>query len=111
MDPETTEKVNESVKLFCKLWPRVTDDNNLVLHGFRHFKTAHLLNLRFLEQEITKLDHTIYQAGLSLGYTPSPCDRLGLKHSTIDANVPALNATITREEVLRLRNLLQQYSL
>lgn len=111
MDPGTTEEVNETAKLFCKLWPRVTDDNNLVLHGFRRFKTTHLLNLRFLEQEIAELDHTIYHAGLSLGYTPSPCDRLGLKHCTIDPNVPALNDTITREQVLRLRTLLQQYGL
>lgn len=109
MEPATTEEINKTAELFCKLWPCVTDDDNLALHGFRRFKTTHLLNLRFLEQEIAELDRTIYQAGLSLGHQPSPRDRLGLKHGTIDQNVPALKDTITREQVLRLRNLLQQY--
>jgi hypothetical protein len=36
---------------------------------------------------------------------------LGLKHSTIDPNVPAVKDTITREQVLRLRDLLQRYGL
>lgn len=109
MDPAAAEKTNETAQVFRKLWPRVTDDDNLALHGFRRFKTAHLLNLRFLEQEIAEVDRAIYQAGLSLGHEPSTRDRLGLKHSTIDPNPPALKDTITQDLVLKLRNLLQQY--
>lgn len=94
---------------FRQHWQTATDDNNLTLHGFRRFKTAHLLNLRFLEDEIAQLDHTIYQAGLSVTTAYSPCDRLGLKHSKRDASVPAVELTITRDLVLKLRELLKQY--
>lgn len=94
---------------FRKHWQSSTDDNNLTLHGFRRFKTTHLLNLRYLEDEIAELDHTIYQAGLSLGLSPSPSDRLGLKHSRRDANVPNTNDTINRSFILKLRELLKQY--
>lgn len=94
---------------FRKHWQTATDDNNLTLHGFRRFKTAHLLNLRFLEDEIAELDHTIYQAGLSLNIDDSPSDRLGLKHSRRDTTVPSIETTITRELVFELRGLLQQY--
>lgn len=96
---------------FRTLWPCITADSNFTLHGFRRFKTTHLLNLRFLENEIAELDHIIYQAGLSLEGPVSPCDRLGLKHSQKDANVPAIPETITKEFVLKLRGLIQQYGM
>jgi hypothetical protein len=48
-----------------------TADNNLTLHGFRRSKTTHLLNLRYLEDEVAQIDHTLYQAGLSLNLSPS----------------------------------------
>jgi hypothetical protein len=51
-----------------------TADNNLTLHGFRRFKTTHLLNLRYLEDEVAQMDHTLYQAGLSLNLSPSSAD-------------------------------------
>jgi hypothetical protein len=94
---------------FRKCWTASTADNNLTLHGFRRFKTTHLVNLRLLEQEIADMDHTVYQAGLSIGLGPSSIDRLGLQHSKRDAEVPDINDTITQEFVLRLRNLLKQY--
>lgn len=94
---------------FRKHWQTATDDHNLTLHGFRRFKTAHLLNLRFLEDEIAEMDHTIYQAGLSLNIDYSPSDRLGLKHSRRDTIVPPIESTVTKELVLQLRGLLQQY--
>jgi hypothetical protein len=55
-----SEPPNPVAELFCKLWPRITSDDNLTLHGFRRFKTTHLLNLRFLEEEIAELDHVVY---------------------------------------------------
>ncbi|KAI0188488.1 hypothetical protein EV127DRAFT_497834 [Xylaria flabelliformis] len=97
------------VQQFQKHWEIATDDNNLTLHGFRRFKTTHLLNLRYLEDEIAELDHIIYQAGLSLGLNHTPTDRLGLSWSKKDQNVPSVEVTMTRELVLKLRNLLQQY--
>ncbi|KAI1754785.1 hypothetical protein F4782DRAFT_491630 [Xylaria castorea] len=94
---------------FMKYWPIATADNDLTLHGFRRFKTTHLLNLRFLEGEIAALDHTIYQAGLSLGLDPSSSDRLGLRHSKKDGDVPQLEETVTRELVRKLRSLIKEY--
>jgi hypothetical protein len=84
-----------SVNAFHKCWVASTADNNLTLYGFRRFKTTQLLNLRFLENEIADIDHTIYQAGLSLGLSPSLGDRLGLQHSKRDADVPEVNDVIT----------------
>jgi hypothetical protein len=95
---------------FRKCWVASTADNNLTLHGFRRFKTTQLLNLRFLENEIADMDHSIYQAGLSLGVNPSPGDRLGLQHSKKDADVPNFNDVITREFISKLRVLIKEYS-
>ncbi|KAK8859455.1 hypothetical protein PGQ11_010189 [Apiospora arundinis] len=107
MEPKSPN--NSTAAQFREFWPRVTDDSNLTLHGFRRYKTTHLLNLRFFEDEIAKLDHAIYQAGLSLGLKPSARDRLGLKRSKIDVDVPDVEDTMTRELVLKLRALVQQY--
>ncbi|GAW15305.1 hypothetical protein ANO14919_047140 [Xylariales sp. No.14919] len=101
-----TENIREQ---YIKNWKYATADNNLTLHGFRRFKTTHLLNLRFLEDEIAALDHDIYQAGLTIGLDPSSSDRLGLRHSKRDANVPKIEETITQEVILRLRSLLKEY--
>ena len=89
-------------------WQSSTADNNLTLHGFRRFKTTHLLNLRFLESEIADLDHGIYQVGLSLGLSLSHEDRLGLRQSKVDKNPPGLE-TINQALILKLRDLLRQY--
>ncbi|KAL8393789.1 hypothetical protein RB595_003511 [Gaeumannomyces hyphopodioides] len=103
------EAQSDRAGLFRKIWPVATNDSNLTLHGFRRFKTSHLLNLRFLEEEIAELDHRIYQAGLSLQIEPSDADRLGLKHCKRDAQVPDPAEVIRRETVEALRNLLKQY--
>lgn len=95
---------------FRKCWVASAADNNLTLHGFRRFKTTQLLNLRFLENEIADMDHTIYQAGLGLGLNPSPGDRLGLARSKRDADVPKVDDVITQEFILKLRDLTKQYS-
>ncbi|KAL8891147.1 MAG: hypothetical protein Q9192_005781 [Flavoplaca navasiana] len=97
--------------VFRKVWSQSTADRNLTLYGFRRFKTTHLVNLRFLEEEISDVDHRIYQAGLSLddGTLDHKTDRLGLQCSHRDANVPAIQDSITDSLVLRLRNLLKDY--
>ncbi|KAL3965724.1 hypothetical protein ACCO45_000032 [Purpureocillium lilacinum] len=56
---------------FRSHWQASTADSNLTLHGFRRFKTTHLLNLRYLEAEIAELDHLLYQVSLSLDLGPS----------------------------------------
>ena len=94
---------------FRKYWQLSTDDNNFTLHGFRRFKTTHLLNLRFLEGDIAELDHVIYQAGLNLGLSISQTDRLGLKYSKKNVKAPNVDDAISRELVLWLRDLLKQY--
>lgn len=109
MEDTSGASVKSIQEQFRTLWPCVTADSNFTLHGFRRFKTTHLLNLRFLENQIAELDHTIYQAGLSLDSPVSPFDRLGLKHSKKDTSMPAVNEVITKEFVLKLRSLLQQY--
>lgn len=94
---------------FRKAWITSTADNNLTLHGFRRFKTTHLLNLRFLENEIAEMDHVLYQAGLSLDLSPSSDDRLGLRSCKRDPNTPKIEETITDELIQKLRGLLKEY--
>ena len=106
------EKSPEDLKtanLFRDLWRKTTDDNNLTLYGFRRFRTTHLLNLRYLEEEIDLIDHQIYQAGLKLERTPTSVDRLGLRHGRIDASALGHGEVMTRELVLRMRELVRQY--
>lgn len=96
---------------FRDAWTASTADNNLTLHGFRRFKTTHLLNLRLLEHEIAEMDHVVYQAGLSLDVSLSPEDRLGLKHCKRDAKPLQIEETITKDFVLKLRRLLKEYGM
>ena len=99
----------EATKSFQKAWHIVTDDNYLTLFGFRRFRTAHLLNLRFLEEEIDKIDHQMFQAGLKLGNAPSAIDRLGLEYAKRDLNPRGAEEIISHELVTKLRDLLKQY--
>lgn len=105
--PSTSD--NPIAARFRDIWPQATADSNLTLHSFRRFKTTHLVNLRLLERELAGLDHTVYQAGLSLDIAPSSADRLGLRHSRRDADVPAVTDTITDAFASRLRYLLKDY--
>lgn len=108
-DAHTTPEFGTHAKRFRNVWQAASADSPLTLYGFRRFKTSHLLNLRFLEAEIAELDHTIYQAGLTLGVDHAPGNKLGLNYCKKDAKVPAIGATITEKLVLRLRDLLKQY--
>jgi hypothetical protein len=62
-----------------------------------------------MEEEIAKIDHKIYQAGLHLGLQPTPVDRLGLGTSKRDANFPKTEETITPALILRLRSMIKEY--
>jgi hypothetical protein len=106
---ETNQTPSQYVGLFPQVWHRSTVDSNVSLHGFRRFKTSHLVNLRFMEEEIAEIDHKIYQAGLNLGFQPTPADRLGLETSKRDANVPKIEEIVNPALVLRLRSLLKDY--
>ena len=106
---ETTKvcSLDESiVNDFGKAWHNAVDDNYLTLFGFRRYRTSHLLNLRLLEAEIAKIDHTFFQAGLNLNHIPT-LDRLGLSGARRDAIPP--KEAINEAQVLRLRELLKQY--
>ena len=100
---------SETSRLFRKLWGSVTDDNPLTLFGFRRFRTTHLLNLRLLEEEIDKLDHKIFQAGLNLGIEPTKMDKLGLKDSKRDKSAPSPEEALDPTLVSKLRQLLKDY--
>ncbi|KAH8838765.1 hypothetical protein MCOR27_009771 [Pyricularia oryzae] len=94
---------------FRKHWQVATADSNLTLHGFRRFKTAHLLNLRFIEDEISRLDHNIYQTALSMKIESLGTDRLGLNSCKQDSNLPSPETIVNRDMVVKLRDLLQRY--
>ena len=97
--------------IFPKVWSQSTNDKNLTLYGFRRFKTSHLVNLRYLEEEISECDRRIYQAGLRLDIDKErrKADRLGLQYSHRDSDVPDLQDTITDSMVLKMRSLLKEY--
>ena len=99
----------DSNATFKKLWKHSTEDNNLTLYGFRRFKTSHLLNLRYLEEEISRVDHEIYQAGLRSGCVPGERDRLGLRYSKKDPSSSKDKEIISYELILKLRSLLKDY--
>lgn len=109
--PSPCPESKDTAYLFRKLWPRATDDNRLTLFGFQRFRTSHLLNLRFLEDEIHKLDHQIYQAGLNLELPLTKDDRLGLRHGKRDANAQGMEKSISQGLILRLRELIKQYGM
>ena len=105
----TTKEDSETANSFRNLWRKATDDNYLTLYGFRRFRTTHLLNLRYLEKEIDTLDHQIFQAGLKLGKEPKSRDRLGLQHGKVDARAQGHEEVMTRELILKTRELISQY--
>lgn len=107
--PDNHHEQPEIASMFRKFWCTTTDDSRLTLFGFRRFRTAHLLNLRFLEDEIHKLDHDIFQAGLKLDIPCTPADRLGLKHFRRDEGALGAEEIIKPGLILRLRDLLKQY--
>lgn len=92
-------------------WSSCTDDNNLSLFSFRRFRSTHLINLRFLEEEISKVDREIYQAGLQLEIDPEKIDKLGLRSATRDHDAPSIEETITPDNILKLRHLLKDYGM
>lgn len=107
--PDDHPEQSEMATMFRKFWSTTTDDSRLTLFGFRRFRTAHLLNLRYLEEEIHKIDHDFFQAGLQLDVPCTAADRLGLKHGRRDESALGVKALIKPELVLRLRDLLKQY--
>ncbi|KAF7924404.1 uncharacterized protein EAE98_007455 [Botrytis deweyae] len=122
MDPQTTASTSTSeiptpthsrehklVREFRTHWSTSTDDNELSLFSFRRFRTSHLINLRFLEDEIAKVDREIYQAGLQMGIDAQRKDLLGLRSARRDADVAPIEETITQENVRKLRRLLREY--
>lgn len=108
---EPSQESQRLIEQFPNLWQASTADSNLTLHGFRRFKTTHLLNLRYIEAEIAEIDHTIYQLGLSSNVAPSSTDRLGLKHCKRDEIPPSADQTLSKELLQRLRQLLKDYGM
>ncbi|KAL6720816.1 hypothetical protein ACLMJK_002741 [Lecanora helva] len=100
---------SETMNSFRKFWRTATDANCLTLFGFRRFRTAHLLNLRFLEEEIDTIDHDIFQAGIRISCPSDSTDRLGLAHAKRDAKLQNDGVTISQDTMWKLRKLLKEY--
>lgn len=99
-------------ELFSKVWREITSDNHLTLFGFRRYRTTHLLNLRFLEAEIDKIDHDLYQAGLQLNQplgSEHTIDRLGLKQAKKDSKRMRVEEVTNEAVIMRLRRLIKEY--
>lgn len=89
-------------------WQSSTADENVTLYGFSRFRTIHLLNLRFLEGEISELNRLVYQAGQSLCEVPPSRKRRGID-SRWSGVSPEPSKIINQELVTKLRDLLRQY--
>ena len=97
---------------FNRIWREITSDNHLTLFGFRRYRTTHQLNIRFLEAEIDKIDHDLYQAGLQLNQPLGRehiIDRLGLKQAKKDSNQMKAEELVNKALVMRLRRLIKEY--
>ena len=108
-DDNVTHGYNE---IFSKVWREITSDNHLTLFGFRRYRTTHLLNLRFLEAEIDKIDHDLYQAGLQLNQPlrrENTLDRLGLKQAKKDGKRMKIEEVVNEALIMRLRSLIKEY--
>lgn len=107
---ENVHEHDDVQDMFRKIWPAVTDPNPLVLFGFRRFRTSHLLNLRILEEDILKIDHEVFQAGLHLGEPTRKGGRLALDRAEKDV-VPEGEQVplVDRKKLDQLRILLRQY--
>lgn len=76
---------------------------------FRRYRTSHLLNLRFLEDEIAKTELELYQAGMSLDVDPECKDDMKSRTATGETDSPQVEDIINQECVFRLRNLIKEY--
>ena len=101
--------VLETKALLAEIWPIITSDNTLTLHGFRRFRTLHLFNLRILEKEIDGFDRNLYQAALATVEVSRPYDKLGVGSARRDTVVPSPSDVANPESLKRLRELLTQY--
>lgn len=99
-------------ELFSKVWREITSDNHLILFGFRRYRIIHLLNLRFLEAEIDKIDHDLYQADLHLNQSldiDHIIDRLDLKQAKKDSKRMRIEKVVSEALIMRLRRLIKKY--
>jgi len=99
---------NHELQNFRQHWVSATADDSLSLFGFRRFRTAQLLNLRFLEDEIEDLCRKIFGAGLKLGMPPT---ELGFEHTRGEVEAPRSEDVVTSTEIIRLRGFLKEYSM
>ena len=104
----STEELRAS---FHDIWSDATSDHQLTLFGFRRYRTIQLVNLRYLELEVEKISHLIFQAGLQLDQAPSQLDLLGLRYVKKKPGAPTAVEVINNDTILRLRKLIKEYSL
>ncbi|CAN8099915.1 unnamed protein product [Discula destructiva] len=107
----TAEKTYDNANpapVFNRIWSIATEDENLTMYAFKRFKTSHLVNLRYLEHELDKLDRDVYQAGLSLGHDVSKTGRLLLGHAQKDKVIKTVQDVAQKENIIRLRKLISE---
>lgn len=75
-----------------------------VSHSFRKFRTMHLLNLRFLENEILALEQLFFQAGLHISKPNEDGNP-----NAIDPRFSSDQENISATFVETLRRLIEQY--
>lgn len=109
-NPGLSREQPDDIFNFAKNWKICTSQERVTLFGFRRFRTSQLLNIRFLEDEIAKLDADIYQAGLKLGIEEEKEDRLGLRNAQRLADASEAASIITDANVQKLRSLIREYS-
>jgi hypothetical protein len=106
--PASPDDVSDA---FAEVWQEATSDNTFTLHGFRRFRTSHLLNLRFLERELIEIDRKFFQAGLKLKQPDRPLNKLGLNHAKLDPVGMSFRSAINRQDIDRLQDLLNKYGI
>jgi hypothetical protein len=107
-DEYSTQHVDDILERFRRFWPTATDDNRLTLFGFRRFRTVHLLNLRFLEDELTDINRKLCIAAEVLDIPLPPKNKLGLRHGT-PRDPSEWNAALDREFFGNMRRVVKEY--
>jgi len=107
IDKDSSKNTFDYLSGFPDHWRSSTSLEKVPLFGFRRFRTSQLLNIRFLEDEISTLDREIYQAGLQL---PIQYVSENHEHARRDPNAAGPNKVINETTIHRLRTLLKQYS-
>lgn len=106
-DPATPPVPILRVHDFEESWGKVT--NSGVLNQFHRYNTLHLLNLRFLEEELATVESQVLRAGLKFSGREKGPDQIIFEEAIISPDVCDSNGKVSQAYVEKLRNLIQKY--